>query len=138
MIEYIFVITAASFLSAAIYFKTKGGIKMVFMKKTPEQRLAEARKLVEEAKKAEEAKQEQKVSEPVLETNAASPKPNPAEIKELEEQVHYYASNYRGIFNPSELPAVTQEPMMAEIACLLFGCLTELKKIRENLESSAN
>ena len=122
-------------IAASIY--AVGGNKManIFKTKTPADKLAEAQKLVEEHKKLEQEIQQQKEQVSVIETKPQkAAAPNPQEIKELEEQVHYYASNYRGIFNPAELPSVSQQPMQAEIACLLFGCLTELKKIRETLE----
>lgn len=105
----------------------------VFTKKTDAEKLAEARKLIEDAEKLEtEVKKQQEVT-PIIDTAASHKQPTPTEIKEIEEQAKYYQDNYRGIFNPTETPAVTTAPMDAEIASLLFGVLQELRKIKEKL-----
>ncbi len=108
--------------------------------KSKTQKLEEARKMVEEAEKAEAEKLEQAKETPVISSAAEeipkeekatieekkeAPPPSKEEIAKLEEQIQHYNKNYRGLFNPNEMPTGA---MMGEIASLLFGILQELRK----------
>ena len=100
--------------------------------------LEKAKKIVKKHEEVEALKKEQAQPTPTIETNAEvkqMPKEQAQEITEkLQENITYFQNNYAGLFEPKDLTQVgsTGDAVQASI---LFGILSELKKIRELLEA---